>query len=218
MSFYHIPNLNESAFAETLAQFCRKYPDIKVSAEEKTPREIVKTVADTPDCLGLLALPKKDFDEYPYEGQEIKVCFLYQEKFNICVGASYLLDRKIVSINEMLKHPWVIFEYTKGMSTATLLERYGEPEVFMRTNNSEIFRKLIRDGLAIGMVVDSTTRNKQFKDDNIRFIPIRESNDDLSFYLHLIASARYCLSPATELLVEAISHSLPQSQQIKLDA
>jgi len=215
--FFHIHNLNSSVHSDILAAFCRKYPSIKISVEEKYTPEIIATVAETPDALGYLALPKKAFNEALYLEQGVKVCFLYQEKFKVCVGANYLIDRKIVSIHEMLKHPWVIFEYTPDMTTATLLEDFGKPEILMQTNNPELFRKLIRDGAAIGMVVDSTSRNKQFLDDNIRFLPLRESVDELGFCLHLVSSAHHSLSPAAELLVETLLKKLPQSMQGRIN-
>ena len=216
VQFYHIPNLNTSVHAEILAHFCRKHPNIKVTVAEKSTEEIVRVVAETPDALGFLALPEKAFNENTYKKHGLKVRFLYKEKFQICVGASYLLDRKVVSIRQMLKHPWVIFEYTEEMNTETLLEPYGKPEVFMQTNNPELFRKIIRDGSAVGMVVDSTSRNKQFIDDKIRFVPIRENADDLGFCLHLVSSSHYDLSPAAELLVEALLKNLPQGTQAKI--
>ena len=217
VKFYHIHNLNSSVHSEILAAFCRKYPNIKITVEENNTPEILRLVAETPDALGFLALPKKLYHQNNYLEQGVKVCFLYQEKFKVCVGANYLIDRKIVSIHEMLKHPWVIFEYTPEMTTTTILEDFGKPEVFMQTNSSELFRKLIRDGSAIGMVVDSTSRNKQFIDDNIRFIPLRESIDELGFCLHLVSSARHSLSPAAELLVETLLKKLPQSMQGRIN-
>jgi len=217
VKFYHIHSLNSSVHSEILANFCTKYPNIKITVEEKTTPEVLQLVADTPDALGYLALPKKLYNQDSYLEQGVRVCFLYHEKFKICVGANYQLDRKIVSIHEMLKHPWVIFEYTPDMTTATLLEDFGKPEVFMQTNSPELFRKLIRDGSAIGMVVDSTSRNKQFVDDNIRFIPLRESADELGFLLHLVSSARCSLSPAAELLVETLLKKLPQSMQGRIN-
>jgi len=217
VTFYHIHNLNTSVHSEILAHFCRKYPNIKINVEEKNAQDIIKLVANTQDALGYLALPKKLYNENRYLEQGVKVCFLYQEKFKVCVGANYLIDRKIVSIHEMLRHPWVIFEYTPDMTTATLLEDFGKPEILMQTNNPELFRKLIRDGSGIGMVVDSTSRNKQFIDDNIRFIPLRESIDELGFCLHLISSAKYSLTPAAELLVETLLKKLPQTMQGRIN-
>jgi len=217
VKFYHIHSLNSSVHSEILAHFCRKHPNIKITVEEKSDSDVQQVVADTPDALGYLATPQKQFDEKLFQELGLKLCFVNREEFKLCVGASYPLDRKTVSIYQMLKHPWVIFEYNPNMNTATILEPYGKPEVFLQTNNPELFRKLIRDGSAIGMVVDSTSRNKQFVDDKIRFIPIREGSEGLGFCLHVIVSAKYDLSPAAELLVDTLFKKLPKSKQGRIN-
>lgn len=210
--FYQTPNLNLSTQTEFIAQFCQKHPDIKITSAEREIDEIIQVVAETPNTIGFLALPIRSFSESFYQERGIDVRFQLKGKHLICVGTSYPLKQKTVSINQMLKHPWVIFEYSKNLSTETLLEPYGKPEVFARTNNPDLFRKLIRDGLAIGMIVELASHSKHFAGDKFRFIPLRESIDDLGFCFHLILSSRYCPSPATELLIDTFIDRLPKNQ------
>jgi DNA-binding transcriptional LysR family regulator len=134
----------------------------------------------------------------------------------LCVGDAYPLNRSVVAVHQVLKHPWVIFEYSSDMNTETLLKPYGKPDVFMRTNNPELFRKLIRDGSAVGMVAERTSRSKQFAADKIRCIPLREKSDDLGFCLHVILSARHCPSPAAELFIQDFIDNMPKIGNVRV--
>ncbi|MEK4030032.1 MULTISPECIES: LysR family transcriptional regulator [Bacillaceae] len=136
---------------KSLALFKKKYPEVKIMIEEKGGQEIIEDVLNDKIDIGLLNIPPLKPKESELEFQP-----LMEAKVIVSVSRnSSLAGRKSISPEELLNEDLVVYNGPKMKRfIKEFFARYGEMNVLFFTNNTEIIKKTVAEGLAISFSYD----------------------------------------------------------------
>lgn len=131
---------------KSLALFKKKYPEVRIVIDEKGGQEIIHDVLQNKIDIGLLNMPK----ENPKE-DELEFCKLMEAKVVVTVGRnSPLAGKKSITPQELQDQTLVFYN---GPNMKAYLDgffaKYGELDVLFLTNNTEVIKKTVAEGLAI---------------------------------------------------------------------
>lgn len=149
ISIATIPSFAMAFLPKTIAKFKSQFPGIKIKVNEGGSHFVREQVLMGKADIGLLSK-----SESHYTGKE-KMIFKFLIKSNIKVlvnKESSLSIKPNLHPEELIKHDIVIFNnnYNINAYIYNLLKPYGEPSFFFTTNNPDVMKKVIMDGLAIG--------------------------------------------------------------------
>lgn len=131
---------------KSLALFKKKYPEVRIVIDEKGGQEIIHDVLQNKIDIGLLNMPK----ENPKE-DELEFCKLMEAKVVVTVGRnSPLAGKKSITPQELQDQTLVFYN---GPNMKAYLDdffaKYGELDILFLTNNTEVIKKTVAEGLAI---------------------------------------------------------------------
>ena len=136
---------------KSLALFKKKYPNVNISLEEKGGRDVINDVLNHKIDIGLLNIPRNN----PRE-EELEFQTLMEGKLAVSVSKnSPLANKKSIAPRELLDQNLVVYN---GPNVQTFIKdffaRYGEMNILFSTNNTEIIKKSVAEGLAISFFYD----------------------------------------------------------------
>ncbi|MFC0273364.1 LysR family transcriptional regulator [Metabacillus herbersteinensis] len=136
---------------KSLALFKKKHPNVNIVIEEKGGHEVINDVLNNKIDVGLLNIPKKKPDE-----EELEFHTLLEGKLIVFVSKnSPLASRKSITPQELLDQNLVLYN---GPQIRTFMKeffnQYGEMNILFSTNNTEIMKKSVAEGLAISFYYD----------------------------------------------------------------
>ncbi|MEH7334628.1 LysR family transcriptional regulator [Neobacillus drentensis] len=133
---------------KSLALFKKKYPKVNIVIEEKGGQEVVNDVLNNKIDIGLLNIPKKN----PRE-DELDFQTLMEAKIIVSVsGKSPLAGRKTITPQELMDQNLVFYNGPKMKEyIKEFFDQYGEMKILFLTNNTEIIKKTVAEGLAISL-------------------------------------------------------------------
>jgi len=146
-----IPSILMTFLPKTLSRFKNDYPQIKVTITEMEKNDVLNQVDEGVADLGLISLftpgdqlpPHMIFHSFHYEGH-----------FSIIVPKdSPLAFSKELQLVDIKDYPLIMYERSYFNHLIEDLETQHEPvNVILRTNNSEIIKRAVSQGLGISFV------------------------------------------------------------------
>lgn len=138
---------------KTLSLFKKDYPHIKISIIEMESKRIIEKIIQHKVDLGFTSIEKGLEESLPehvllsnldYNNPDIKV---------IVPKYSPLSFQKLLTVQDLSDYPIVIYssQYWENFIT-TFEESYGSVNVLFRTSNSEVIKRTVSEGIAIGLV------------------------------------------------------------------
>jgi DNA-binding transcriptional LysR family regulator len=136
---------------KSLALFKKKYPNVKILMDEKGGQEVIHDVLNNKIDIGLLNIPK----EKQYE-EELQYQSLIEANVMVSVSKnSPLANRKNISPEELINQSLVVYNGPKMKAfIQAFFNQYGEMDILFYTNNTEIIKKTVAEGLAISFSYD----------------------------------------------------------------
>lgn len=136
---------------KSLALFKKKYPEVNIVIDEKGGQEVVNDVLNNKIDIGLLNIPKNKPKE-----EELDFQTLIEARVVVSVSKdSPLARRKSISPQELLDQNLVIYNGPKMKAfVQEFFKEYGEINILFFTNNTEIIKKTVAEGLAVSFAYD----------------------------------------------------------------
>lgn len=136
---------------KSLALFKKKYPNVNIVIEEKGGQEVINDVLNSKMDIGLLNIPKNKPKE-----EELDFQPLVEAKVIVSVSKnSPLANRKSLSPNELLDQNLVVYNGPKMKAfIQDFFNQHGEMNILFYTNNTEIIKKTVAEGLGISFSYD----------------------------------------------------------------
>lgn len=201
-----VPSSCMTILPMTLSVLKNKYPNINMEIEEGGSMKIIKQVLNNDINIGIVSRRNmKDFSgDLVFEP-------LLSGRVVACVGKTHsYAGKKNISFREIIQHPIVIFnkEYRMNSFILNLLEQYGKPRILLTTGNTEVLKRVILEGIAIGFYPNIALKNDLYIDSG-HIIPLEikdkvmdNQNSDTVF--GIIYPKKSYLSIATKKVIEEI--------------
>ncbi|MEQ6388046.1 LysR family transcriptional regulator [Bacillaceae bacterium S4-13-58] len=144
---------------KSLALFKKKYPNVNVVVEEKGGQAVITDVLNNKIDIGLLNIPLNK-----PSNEELEFHALL--KGNIIVSVSKnspLANRKSLSPNDIIHENLVVYNGPQMRAFINdFFKEYGEMNILFSTNNTEIMKKSVAEGLAISFYYDIEIHNDPY--------------------------------------------------------
>ncbi|MDV2685586.1 LysR family transcriptional regulator [Alkalihalophilus lindianensis] len=136
---------------KSLAFFKKKCPNVNIIMEEKGGHEVINDVLNQKIDIGLLNIPLNKPEE-----DELEFQTLMEGKIIVSVSKnSPLASRKSITPKELIGQSLVIYNGPQMRSfIKDFFEQHGEMKILFYTNNTEIMKKSVAEGLAISFYYD----------------------------------------------------------------
>jgi DNA-binding transcriptional LysR family regulator len=145
------PSIFMTFLIKALAGFKNDFPQIKVEIAEMEKKEVIVRVERGEVDLGLIFLFQPD-DQLP--AQITFHSFQYESTFNVIVPRdSALALSKELQLADIRDYPIVIYERGYIVHLFKELEKqYGSVNIILRTQNSEVVKRAVSEGLGVSIV------------------------------------------------------------------
>ena len=173
------PLINSFIIPYIITPFLIKYPKLTLHFSELEGTDIMTSLQNNKGDLGLLALSSTfiDSQSLPASTQPI-----FNRTFRLYAVMSTnhpLAKRKSMSASTLIKYPLVLYQI--GDSPGALqkfIVPYGEPNIYLVTDNLSVYKQCIVSGQAIGflpMIANNRKFNLMNDLPNIVTVPIKEA-------------------------------------------
>ncbi|KOR78617.1 LysR family transcriptional regulator [Peribacillus frigoritolerans] len=183
---------------KSLALFKKKYPEVKIVIEEKGGQEITEEVRNGKIDIGLLNIPKVKPKEIELEFQP-----LMEAKVIVMVSKnSPLVNRKSITPKELMDQNLVIYNGPRMKSFINgFFDHYGEMNILFFTNNTEIIKKTVAEGLAIAFSYDiGVNSDPYFLSGELMAIPLVELENNTMEFGYVRSKKQYFSKAAREFI------------------
>lgn len=186
---------------KSLALFKKKYPNVNIVIEEKGGREVVNDVLNNKIDIGLLNIPKIKPKEDVLDFQTLMV-----GKIIVSVSRnSPLASKKSIAPKDLLDQNLVVYN---GPNVNTFIKdffnHYGEMNILFSTNNTEIIKKSVAEGLAISFSYDiGINSDPYYLTGDLVPIPLVNFNND-SLELGWVRSKKQHFSRAAREFIKCL--------------
>lgn len=159
LTLFHSHNSGTVVLPRALKLFKTKQPVVNLMIEENSPTETIKSIKEDPSTVGLINFPESYYQDCKkvclYSDPDLSYKEVFRDDLVICIPKSWALSKKRnITINDLQKLPMVYFDTTQYAEIISLLFEEAEqpPAIFLKTLNNELFRQVMIDGLAMGVV------------------------------------------------------------------
>lgn len=176
--------INKTTMPKIAADFCKRHPQVNLQIIEKNPLEIINDVENSTADLGLLTNINGSWDISAHISSRINQLtfeILSEERLLILVGKTHhLAAKKVLSIKEIMKQPFTIFEYAIFFNS--YFASHGNLKIIHKANTLEITCKLISEGITIGYGAE-TLLDYPLMINGLVSIPIKENPKIITGFL-----------------------------------
>ncbi|WP_017151816.1 LysR family transcriptional regulator [Bacillus bingmayongensis] len=186
---------------KALALFKKKYPNVNVIIEEKGGHYVIDDVIKSKVDIGLMHIPKKKPKE-----EELDFQILLKGKLIVTVSRhSPLVNRKNVTPQDLLEQNLVVYN---GPNMHTFIRyffnRFGKMNILFSTNNTEIMKKTVAEGLAIAFSYDvGINTDPYYLSGELVPIPLINMEHN-SLDMGWVQSRKHCLSKAAKEFIKCL--------------
>lgn len=165
-----IPSLFMTLLPKTLSAFKNDYPQVEIMIKEMGGKEIIEDVKRHKVDLGLVILNEQSL---LHSHDHLIFQSLFRGEMRACVHKdSPLAFSSKVKIQDLLDYPFVMYGGLNWEETIRLFEKkYGSINILFTSNNSEVIKKTVSEGLAISMLTDFMLKNDPYVE-NGDIIPV----------------------------------------------
>ncbi|MGE4273734.1 MAG: LysR family transcriptional regulator [Desulfitobacterium sp.] len=157
-----------------------RYPDVNLTICENAPFETIDLIKRDPKVVGLINFPEAYYQDHDKSAwlscPDLRYKEFLRDNLILCVPKSWALSKQqMTSVNEMIKLPMVYYETRQyGEIIAQLFSQAdGQPKVFLKTFNNELFRQTIIDGLAMGVLSSHELNDNRLLKESTQQTPLR---------------------------------------------
>ena len=184
-----------------LERFCLKYPDIKISVQDKPSEEIVRALEQGKVDIGVINLNvKHESSLHVFQTFQMQDCFVTGEKFKDRLDTP-------VSVRALVNHyPIILLE--QGGSTRAYIDHYFSSndlvcEPRMELSNLDLLIAFTKRGLGVSCVVKEYVK-KELEQGELFEIPVTEKIPART--LGVGVARDFPLSAATRAFIQIMSH------------
>lgn len=206
------PFLAGTLLPDLVCKFSQKHPNVNLVIAEKIPPEILKTIKEDREAIGLFSILSDRLNLKEFNDSQINFEPFYECKQLACVTkSSPLANRESVTLSELAQYPLAILDI--GQNAQQLLpslEPFGKVNIMLRTGDRKLHRETIASGLAVGF----TNSFAEFfeKKDSVITIPIENNPTFILGWAYSTNSSR------TDLQNEFISDLIRYVKRLKANA
>ncbi|KOO51883.1 LysR family transcriptional regulator [Viridibacillus arvi] len=176
---------------KSLAIFKEKYPQVNIIIEEKANHDVIDDVKDNKINIGLMSIPSRVLYE-----DELEFNPIIEGKLTVVVSKhSPLAHRKSITPQDLLGQSLVVYNGPKmQLFIQNLFKHFGPINILFSTNNMEVIKKTVSEGLAISFYYEVGVNNDPyFLNGEVIAIPLINVKHD-SLFLGWLRSKKYPLS------------------------
>lgn len=180
-----IPIIGLTFLPQTLNIFKAKYPDVQIEVYEDGSKRGIELVLEGKADLAIIS-QRSNVPNDP------RVSFepLLTSKTIAYVGKqSPLVNKKSISIKEIIKYPIVLFNehYISNDFMKNSLEKYGRPNILFTSGNSEVMKKVVAESLAIAFYSNISLKMDPYVLSN-QIVPIRIKEEEQIYSSYGVAT------------------------------
>lgn len=146
------PFLAGTLLPDLVCRFSQKHHNANLIINEKIPPEILKTIKENREAIGLFSLSSDKIDLRAFQDFQITFEPFYECQQLACVTkTSPLAQRQSITLAELVQYPLAILDIgLNARELLPLLESFGEVNIMLRTGDRKLYREAIASGLAVG--------------------------------------------------------------------
>ncbi|WP_174731989.1 LysR family transcriptional regulator [Mesobacillus harenae] len=156
-----VPSACSALLPKTLANFKAKYPLVHIEIIEEGSQHVNKDVLVGNVDFGVIAIQSGTWNE----DASLHFEELIASEVKVCVGKSIKLENQgSITLSEIIKQPIIMFKSGYNMSNfmINLLSDYGNLNILFTSDNTEIAKKVIVEGVAIGFFTELSLKNDPY--------------------------------------------------------
>lgn len=178
LSIHATGGISKTVLPAALNVFCNRFPNVKTIVEEGDILNVLKSVRDGDADLALISILENLLmteKVHQFISDDLYFEKLFYDPLTIMVSSSSpLASKKTVSMKEILTYPLVYYCPQAADWWTQILEKFGNPNTYLKSNSTEVFINTIKENRAIGFGADLFTKYL-FKDHKeIITIPTKE--------------------------------------------
>jgi LysR family transcriptional regulator, transcription activator of glutamate synthase operon len=165
------PSLFMSILLGVLSNFKKDYPNIRIVMTEKKSPEVIEDVLQGRIDLGLAMIDGIDLGSH----EELTVETLLNGRVMVCVSKNSPLSfSDSLTPEEIINETFVLYDGGRWKEfTPRFMNRSGSMNILFSSNNTEVIKKAVAEGLAISFLMDIALRNDHYiKSGEIVAIPL----------------------------------------------
>ncbi|WDL97689.1 LysR family transcriptional regulator [Alicyclobacillus sp. ALC3] len=190
-----IPSMFMSVLIKAISSYKNDYPRVNVEITEQGVQDIIKDVNDEKIDVGLVST----FEDGWSGDDEVIFERLLRGEMNVCVNPhSPLALYESIAPEDVVKQPVVIFNGNNMRRfLADFVYKYGPMNVLFTSNNTDVIKRAVAEGLAITFMVDLGLQDDYYVS-NGEIVPIPLVNHNLTnITFGSIRSRKRAMSNAT---------------------
>lgn len=174
------PSLLTPILLKSLSNFKKDYPNFRIVMTEKKSPNIVEDILQGKIDIGLALIDEinwKAHDELIFET-------LIEGKIMVCVSKhSPLAFSESLTPEELINEAVVMYDGGRWQDFISIfMNRYGSMNILFSSNNTEVIKKAVAEGLAISFLMDIALKDDHYvKSEEIIPIPLNLESNHLSF-------------------------------------
>ncbi|MBE5101588.1 LysR family transcriptional regulator [Priestia aryabhattai] len=174
------PSLLTPILPKSLSNFKKDYPNFRIVMTEKKSTDIVEDILQGKIDIGLAMIDEinwKSHDELIFET-------LIEGKIMVCVSKhSPLAFSDNLAPEELINEAVVMYDGGRWQEFISIfMNRYGSMNILFSSNNTEVIKKAVAEGLAISFLIDIALKDDHYvKSGEIIPIPLNLESNHLSF-------------------------------------
>ncbi|MHA2888359.1 LysR family transcriptional regulator [Bacillus cereus] len=188
---------------KSLALFKKRYPNVNITIEEKGGHYVVDDVRKNKVDIGLMHILKRELED-----EELDFHTLLKGKLIVTVSKySSLANQKYITPQELIGQNLVVYTGPNMDSFIQyFFKNFGEMNILFSTNNMEIMKKTVAEGLAISFSYDVGISSDPYYLSG-ELIPIRLINMERnSLDMGWVQSKKHCLSKTAKEFIKCLKY------------
>ncbi|MDM5210719.1 LysR family transcriptional regulator [Peribacillus sp. NJ4] len=154
------PSLFMTILLKSLSSFKKDYPNFRIVMTEKKSPNIIEDVLQGKIDIGLAMIDEIDLDAH----EELVFETLLEGEIMVCVNKHSPLALSDYLTPEELINETVVM-YDGGIwkdSISIFMNRYGSMNILFSSNNTEVIKKAVSEGLAISFLMDISLKDDHY--------------------------------------------------------
>lgn len=178
LSVYATPGISNSILPVVLNVFSKRYPKVKTIAKESDILNVLDAIRDGQADLAVVTIVEhllvtNNLSKLISDNMYFEKLF-YTDLCILVSSSSELASRKSIGMKELLKYPLVFYSSHVADWWLDIFENYGKPNIYLKSNSSELFMDAIKENRAIGFGAELFSKYILKDNKEIVSIPIKE--------------------------------------------
>lgn len=154
------PSLFMPILLKTLANFKKDYPNFRIVMTEKKSPNIIEDVIQGKIDIGLAMIEGIDWNAH----EELVFETLLEGKIVVCVSKhSPFAFSDYITPEELINETVVMYDGVIWKDSISIfMNRYGPMNILFASNNTEVIKKAVSEGLAISFLMDIALKDDHY--------------------------------------------------------